>query len=93
MTPSRSASTVRIDSTAPTAPTEWPSADFGAYTAGLVAAQRVVDRLALGDVADLVPVACALTWSMSVGSSPASWMARVIACPACSPLGSGATMW
>ena len=32
--PSRSASTVRIDSTAPTAPTEWPSADLGAYTAG-----------------------------------------------------------
>ena len=41
----------------------------------------------------LVPVACALTWSISVGDSPASWMARVIACPACSPLGSGATMW
>ena len=34
MMPSRSASTVRMDSTAPTAPTEWPSADLGAYTAG-----------------------------------------------------------
>ena len=41
----------------------------------------------------VVPVACALTWSMSWGCRPASWMARVIACPACSPLGSGATMW
>jgi hypothetical protein len=27
----------------------------------------------------LVPVACALAWSMSVGARPASWMARVMA--------------
>ena len=30
--PTRRVSTVRIDSSAPTAPIEWPSADFGAYT-------------------------------------------------------------
>ena len=38
-------------------------------------------------------MAWALTWSMSPGVRPASWIARVIACPARSPLGSGATMW
>ena len=38
-------------------------------------------------------MAWALTWSMSAGVRPASWIARVIACPARSPLGSGATMW
>ena len=40
-----------------------------------------------------VAVPCALTWSMSLASKPASSIARVIARPARRPSGAGATMW
>ena len=81
-TPSRSACTVSTASTAPAAPNECPSAAFGAYTAGMWLAERVADGASLGEVTEVVPVACALMWSMSVGVRPASSIARAMASPA-----------
>src|ERR1700704_744172 len=93
MTPFFNANTVKMDSTAPTAPTEWPSADLGAYTAGRCEPSALLIAMPSATSPTDVPVACALTWSISLGDSPASWIALDIACPACSPFGSGATMW
>src|SRR5271157_1393444 len=92
MTPSRRLSTVSTDSSAPTAPIEWPSADFGAYTA---ACSQPATRMALASALSPIGVAvpCALTWSMSLGDKPASSSDRVIALPARTPSGAGATMW
>ena len=55
MTPFFNANTVRMDSTAPTAPTEWPSADLR-IDRGLVTAQCIVDRDSATSPTD-VPVA------------------------------------
>ena len=52
MIPSRSASTVRIDSTAPTAPTEWPKRRLRRIHGRLVAAERPVDRHRFRYIAD-----------------------------------------
>ena len=78
MTPSRSDSTVSTDSSAPTAPMEWPSADFGAYTA---ACSTPATRMALASAVSPigVAVAWALMCSMSLGSRPASSIDRFIA--------------
>src|SRR5258708_1142699 len=89
MTPSRSASTVRMDSSAPTAPIEWPSADFGAYTG---ACSTPATRIALASAGSPIggAGAVALTGSMALGSNPAESIARSQECPRPRPVGGGA---
>ena len=91
-TPSRRACTVSTASTAPAAPSEWPNAALGAYTAGVWSPSALSIARASARSPKVVPVAWALMWSMSAGVRPANSMARVMASPARSPSGSGLTM-
>ena len=77
-TPSRTASSVAIASTAPAAPSMWPVIDLVAVTTGWSPmARRMVLRSARSPTG--VEVACALTWPMSVVDRPAVRSALVIA--------------
>ena len=91
-TPSWTASTVAMPSTAPAAPSMCPVIDLVAVTTGWSPiARRMVLDSAMSPTG--VEVACALTCPMSAAVRPAVVSALAIARAEPSPSGSGAVMW
>ena len=81
---------VNTDSSAPAAPSRWPVWLLVALTSTWSPSE---ERMAAASAVSPtgVEVAWALTWPMSAGVRPASRSAAVIARPAPSPSGCGAT--